>query len=58
MLIQYDQGGSFMASNAIFKYSHFYYVFSRLMFKISDFDMNVNCNLKHLEGSYELAFLF
>lgn len=33
-----------MASNAIFKIFSFYYVFSRLIFKISDFDMIVNCS--------------
>lgn len=27
-----------------FKYSHFYYVFSHLIFNISDFDMIVNCS--------------
>lgn len=61
MLIQNDQGGSNMASNAIFfkkKYSHFYYVVAyvlRVVILIWTY-RRFKCNLKHLEGSYELTF--
>lgn len=44
MLKQNDQGGSYMASNAIFFFKiliFIMYLVSQFLFKSSDFDMNV-----------------
>lgn len=65
MLIQNDQGGSYMASNAIFLRTiliFIMYLVAQLLFKSSEFLIwtyrSLKCNLKHLEGSYKLAFFF